>query len=112
VAAELRSLLGEFLAVAPASAVSVLERQSGGGGGCALCGAVGVVGGVARLTAENRSSMLRDVESGRRTENHFITGALLREAQRRGLTLPTHQRLFQQIDALDRAAVCLAPTNE
>jgi hypothetical protein len=39
--------------------------------------AVELVIGVARATAQNRSSMLQDVEAGRPTEMEFITGAIL-----------------------------------
>ncbi len=46
-------------------------------------------------TASNRSSMLQDRLAGRKTELDFITGFVLREADRLALTLPAHQQLYQ-----------------
>ncbi|MEE1999864.1 2-dehydropantoate 2-reductase [Alkalimonas sp. MEB108] len=47
-------------------------------------------------TASNRSSMLQDRLAGRQTELEFITGFVLREAQRLDLRLPGHQQLYQR----------------
>lgn len=57
--------------------------------------AIELVCGVARATAQNRSSMLQDVEAGRETEAEFVTGALLRMAAARGLAAPTHAILYR-----------------
>ncbi|SEA90396.1 2-dehydropantoate 2-reductase [Alkalimonas amylolytica] len=46
-------------------------------------------------TASNRSSMLQDRLAGRQTELEFITGFVLREAQRFDLLLPGHAQLYQ-----------------
>jgi 2-dehydropantoate 2-reductase len=43
---------------------------------------------VARNTASNRSSMLQDVESGRRTEIEYISGAFVNKAQELGREAP------------------------
>lgn len=51
---------------------------------------------VIQRTASNRSSMLQDRLAGRRTELAFITGFVLREAERCGLVLPKHQQLYQR----------------
>lgn len=48
-------------------------------------------------TATNRSSMLQDVEAGRKTEIDYITGALLKAARPLKLELVEHQRLYDQI---------------
>ncbi len=60
---------------------------------------------VAHNTANNRSSMLQDIESGRETEIDAITGYLCRLAAKQGLTLATNQFLYdeiQRITALNR----------
>lgn len=50
-----------------------------------------------RATATNLSSMNRDLAAGRRTEIDAISGYLLSEARRFGLTLVTHQQLYEAI---------------
>jgi 2-dehydropantoate 2-reductase len=57
--------------------------------------AIELVCGVAGATAQNRSSMLQDVEAGRETEVEFVTGALLGMARSRGLAAPTHDILYR-----------------
>lgn len=57
--------------------------------------AIELVCGVARATAQNRSSMLQDVEAGRETEVDFVTGALLRMAAAKRLAAPTHDILHR-----------------
>ena len=44
-------------------------------------------------------SMLDDVRSGRRTEVDFITGALVREAERLGVPVPLHTALWRLVKA-------------
>ena len=51
-------------------------------------------------TAANRSSMLQDVEAGRSTEIDYITGYLLRTAERLGVNAPLNRKLYQEIIAL------------
>jgi len=58
---------------------------------------------VAVKTAENRSSMLQDVERGRRTEIDAITGELLRVASRTGLDLPYLRILDALVRGIERA---------
>lgn len=57
---------------------------------------------VARLTADNFSSMHQDLDAGRDSEIDYITGFLLREAQEAQLHLPLHQQLYQAIKAKER----------
>lgn len=56
---------------------------------------------VARKTGANRSSMLRDVERGRRTEIDAITGALIREAERAGVEVPVNRVLYELVRKCD-----------
>lgn len=57
--------------------------------------ALELVCGIARATAQNRSSMLQDVEAGRGTEAEYVTGALLGMAAARSLAAPTHDILYR-----------------
>jgi 2-dehydropantoate 2-reductase len=57
---------------------------------------------VAAKTADNRSSMLQDVERGRRTEVDAITGELVRTASSAGLGLPYLRTMDVLVRGLDR----------
>jgi 2-dehydropantoate 2-reductase len=48
-------------------------------------------------------SMLEDVRSRRRTEVDFITGALVREAERLGVAAPLHQAVYRLVRARETA---------
>jgi 2-dehydropantoate 2-reductase len=48
-------------------------------------------------------SMLEDIRSGRRTEVDFITGALVREADRLGVAVPLHQAMYRLVRARESA---------
>lgn len=48
-------------------------------------------------------SMLADVRAGRRTEVDFITGALVREGQARGVPVPLHLCLWRLVKALEES---------
>ncbi len=52
---------------------------------------------VARATAANRSSMLQDLEAGRRTEIRYITGFLCQNAKAAGLPCPRNDALFRAV---------------
>jgi 2-dehydropantoate 2-reductase len=54
---------------------------------------------VVRATSDNRSSMLQDLDRGRRTEIDAISGAILEMGVRRGLSLPATTRIVQRIHA-------------
>ena len=54
---------------------------------------------VVRATSDNRSSMLQDLDRGRRTEIDSISGAILELGQRRGLSLPATARIVHRIHA-------------
>jgi 2-dehydropantoate 2-reductase len=48
-------------------------------------------------------SMLEDVRAGRPTEIDFITGALVREAERLGVPVPLHEAMFQLVKGRESA---------
>jgi 2-dehydropantoate 2-reductase len=54
---------------------------------------------VVRATSDNRSSMLQDLDRGRRTEIDSISGAILELGRRRGLALPATARIVERIHA-------------
>ncbi|MDW5562278.1 MAG: 2-dehydropantoate 2-reductase [Methanomassiliicoccus sp.] len=49
---------------------------------------------VIRTTAGNRSSMLQDIERGKRTEIEEINGALVRAGESKGLEMPVNRALW------------------
>ncbi len=56
---------------------------------------------ILRNTAQNRSSMLQDIESKRKTEIDFINGVLLERAQELQLNLPTHWVFYNLVKFLE-----------
>ena len=58
---------------------------------------------VARATASNRSSMLQDVERGRRTEIDALNGAIVDSARRLGLDVPVNETLTAAVRGLEIA---------
>jgi 2-dehydropantoate 2-reductase len=62
----------------------------------------------ARKTADNRCSMLQDLEAGRPTEIDYLNGAIVREAERHGVATPAGRALaalVRQVSA-KRSAEC------
>ncbi len=57
--------------------------------------------GIARATASNRSSMGQDVDRRARTEIDYINGAVVREADRRGVDVPVNRTLWRLIRTLE-----------
>jgi 2-dehydropantoate 2-reductase len=57
---------------------------------------------VSRLTAHNRSSMLQDVQSRRRTELDSITGGLLAKAREAGVRLPAHETVYALVRSIEQ----------
>ena len=55
---------------------------------------------VLRRTAANRASMLQDIEAGRPTEVEAINGAVVREAEGRGVPVPVNRVLLGLIRSL------------
>lgn len=58
---------------------------------------------VTRRTGGNRSSMLQDVEAGRRTEIDVINGAVVREGARVGVPTPVNLVLTRLVRAMERS---------
>ncbi len=56
---------------------------------------------IARATASNRSSMGQDVDRRARTEIDYINGAVVREADRRGVDVPVNRTLWRLIRTLE-----------
>ncbi|WP_247730138.1 ketopantoate reductase family protein [Halovivax limisalsi] len=64
--------------------------------------ALEAVESVARATADNRSSMLQDVDSGARTEIGAISGYVVERARATGIDVPTNRTLARAIRAWER----------
>lgn len=62
---------------------------------------------VAAATAENRSSMLQDLERGRRTEIEAITGEVVRQARALGIPVPLNESLLHLVLAAERGRSAL-----
>lgn len=56
---------------------------------------------VARLTASNKSSMLQDIERGRRTEVESICGAIVATARAHGLEAPLNAALLALVKGIE-----------
>jgi 2-dehydropantoate 2-reductase len=70
--------------------------------------AVNAARAVAAETAENRSSMLQDLDRGARTEIEALCGAVAREGRRLGLPTPVNERLWEAVLARERAGARVA----
>lgn len=55
---------------------------------------------VARMTARNRSSMLQDVERGKRTEIDAINGSLAEAGESHGVSMPVNRALWSLVRSL------------
>lgn len=56
-------------------------------------------------TAQNRSSMLQDVEANRKTEIDFINGEIAIRAEKLGIVAPVNWTLWKLIKAIEKANV-------
>lgn len=60
---------------------------------------------VARETSDNRSSMLQDIERGRRTEIGSINGHICRSGELMGIATPLNRMLVAAIESLEAGGV-------
>lgn len=65
-------------------------------------GVVDLVREVATATKNNRSSMLQDIERGKRTEIDFINGAVVREAEKLGIDVPFNKTMWLLVRGVER----------
>jgi len=63
--------------------------------------AVSEVRRVAEMTAENRSSMLQDLERGKRTEVEFINGAIVKKGEEFGISCKTNRTLLNLVRGVE-----------
>jgi 2-dehydropantoate 2-reductase len=56
---------------------------------------------ILRLASSNRSSMLQDVEAGRKTEIHQLNGQIVKEGSRFGVPTPYNQLLLDLVSGLE-----------
>ena len=87
---QVRALCSEIQIVAEAA-----------GMGRATAELASVVFAVIQGTAENRSSMLQDIEARRRTEVDYINGWLVQEAEKFGVPVPHNRALWEAVKSLD-----------
>lgn len=89
--AAMRAIVEESVAIARACQIE-LDADS----------IVDKIRSVARATRDNKSSMLQDLERGRRTEIDAINGALIERAKSRGIPAPRNELLLRLIRAAER----------
>jgi 2-dehydropantoate 2-reductase len=56
---------------------------------------------VARSSHGNRSSMLQDIERGRRTEVDYLNGAVVSAAERLGIPVPMNEAIYSLVKGLE-----------
>jgi 2-dehydropantoate 2-reductase len=64
---------------------------------------VEIVKEVALKTSQNRSSMLQDIENGKRTEIDFINGEIVKKAKEFGLESPVNELLVKLVKGVEKA---------
>ena len=87
----IRLIVHESVAIAHAAGIALEED-----------GILEKIWSVVRATKDNKSSMLQDLERGRRTEIDAINGALLDRARALGVAAPQNELLFHLIRAAER----------
>ena len=59
---------------------------------------------ICRATAQNCSSMLQDIQKHKRTEIHFINGAIIREGESAGIACPVNNTLLWLVVTIEEMA--------
>ncbi len=86
----LRDLCMESVAIARSCGIDIAPEE-----------ALGRIEGILRRTAANKSSMLQDVERGRRTEIDEITGELVRSAREKGIEARMNLAMYLLVKSID-----------
>jgi len=60
---------------------------------------------VCEATGENRSSMLQDIEAGKKTEIEYMNGAIVRHGEQLGIDIPVNSFLTDMVLALEKLNV-------
>lgn len=105
----LRVTNGELLQIP--GAVRILEAAAREAGTVAAAAGIHLPGdpaaearAIARATAANRSSMLQDLERGRRTEIAALNGAIVEAGRRFGVPTPVNETLTLLVQAAEEGA--------
>jgi len=93
VVARMKRITDEGAAVARAQKIPLPERD-----------VFAVVTRIALATSKNRSSMLQDVEKGKRTEIDQINGAIVEAGKRLGIPTPENESVLEAVRGLARRA--------
>ncbi len=64
-----------------------------------------LLGDILKSTAKNKSSMLQDIEKGKRTEINQINGSIIRYGRRLGIQTPVNQVLTDLVLGLERSLI-------
>jgi 2-dehydropantoate 2-reductase len=57
------------------------------------------------LNAEGKTSMLQDVEAGRKTEVEMLAGTMIELGKRHGVPTPVNQKLFYELKRIEASFV-------
>ena len=86
----LELIVEESVVIAAASGVTLNETKI-----------LDKIAAVAKATSDNKSSMLQDLEKGRRTEIDAINGELIARAHAHGIPCPANELLVNLIRAAE-----------
>ncbi|HOV39091.1 MAG TPA: ketopantoate reductase C-terminal domain-containing protein, partial [Spirochaetales bacterium] len=64
---------------------------------------------LSKLSPSGKTSMLQDMEAGRKTEVEMFAGALIRLGKEAGCTVPVNEMLYNAIRAQERMKGIISP---